>query len=466
MSNRYGKDSIHASDQFNDCYQSSNAGCGMNATSSSTYGTGFPDKGGVYVMELDGMSGQPSPGAPDGSKDTSGINIWFFARQDAPKFGDKVDTSKWPAPLASFPSNPSTCDVGNVFKQQRLLFDITFCGQWAGNPDESFNGHGWVAGSDCYKDNGPSCENFVRENPDAFKDTYWTVNSLFHYSQVADGGYGSSSSAGAQNSATASLLGGFGDKKQVVHDSTQAASAATSDKPTGSSTDAGSSAASSVTSTSSSKSTTATAPSTGPDDATSSTWTLAGGREQLASDGSSKTSASTTTSTSPSKPPTSAATISSSTRQDNSTLGWNGKPQKKNVVNDAGAGSSTPSPVSPSSPPASGATGPSSTGGTSATRTAVSSAIASIQAQDPAGPSSDYDSSGATGTEGPDASSTTFAGSDPAVPTLSFKGGYGLQRKKGSGSCRMRSAGYKKKRHAKRGHGHKHNHNHNHGVEL
>lgn len=68
------------------CWEHDNSGCGLNATALDTFGEGFNKAGGgIYVLELDGISGRSVPG-PGGSGqkyntgarngDASGINIW------------------------------------------------------------------------------------------------------------------------------------------------------------------------------------------------------------------------------------------------------------------------------------------------------------------------------------------------------------------------------------------------------
>ena len=56
------------------------------------------------------------------------------------------------------------------FKAQQIVFDTTFCGQWAG---PNFLDQG----SQC-KGLASSCEAFVTEHPEAFKEAYWAVNTL------------------------------------------------------------------------------------------------------------------------------------------------------------------------------------------------------------------------------------------------------------------------------------------------
>jgi len=136
-----------------DAFDNGNAGCGVQATNPGSYGRGFNALGGgAYVMELT----------------ANGVKIWFFARKDMPSdiASNTPNPNYWRIPDASFPFS-SSCSV-NHFGPQQIVFDMTFCGQWA-NAVYQFSG--------C-----PStCENFVAYNPQAFADHYWEILSLKVY---------------------------------------------------------------------------------------------------------------------------------------------------------------------------------------------------------------------------------------------------------------------------------------------
>ena len=55
----------------------------------------------------------------------------------------------------------------------QIIFDTTFCGQWAGDKDV------WAQGS-CGK-KAATCEAYVQNNPGVFKEAYWLVNSVKVY---------------------------------------------------------------------------------------------------------------------------------------------------------------------------------------------------------------------------------------------------------------------------------------------
>ena len=58
------------------------------------------------------------------------------------------------------------------------VFDITFCGDWAGD----------VWSSSSCASLSSSCNAYVQDNPSAFADTYWIINSLQVYQQSAPSG--------------------------------------------------------------------------------------------------------------------------------------------------------------------------------------------------------------------------------------------------------------------------------------
>ncbi|CAG5172959.1 uncharacterized protein ALTATR162_LOCUS7556 [Alternaria atra] len=147
--------------------QSKNAGCSIEHPSTKSYGAGLNEiGGGVYATQWTAEA----------------ISVYFFPRDSIPEdvLGDSPDPSGWGKPAAKF---AGACDIENTFKQQQIVFDTTFCGQWAGSSSV------WNAtGSSCSK-KASTCEEWVRDNPEAFTEAYWTINSLKVYQD--NGGYGS-----------------------------------------------------------------------------------------------------------------------------------------------------------------------------------------------------------------------------------------------------------------------------------
>lgn len=131
-------------------------GCGVSTTNTQGYGTGFNNAGGgVYAMEWT----------------SSSISVWFFPRTAIPSditAGSPV-TSGWGLPTVKFTGN--TCNIDQHFQQHQIVFDTTFCGDWAGEV--------WSSGS-CASV-APTCVDYVAANPGAFSEAYWLINSVKVY---------------------------------------------------------------------------------------------------------------------------------------------------------------------------------------------------------------------------------------------------------------------------------------------
>jgi hypothetical protein len=141
--------------------QPGNAGCAILTPNDQSYGTGFNQgQGGVYATEWTSQA----------------INIWFFPRgaipADLSSSSENPDPTGWGQPMASF--SDSGCNIDEFFNDHQIVFDTTFCGDWAGNAAV------WASDPVCGS-KAPTCQAFVQNNPSAFQDAYWTVNSLKVY---------------------------------------------------------------------------------------------------------------------------------------------------------------------------------------------------------------------------------------------------------------------------------------------
>jgi len=137
---------VNAPDQW------SNQGCSIIPTQSNTYGTGFNNnKGGVYATLWN-----PS----------SGISAWFWNRTSIPSdvSSGNPNPANWGKPYALFEFG-QYCS-SNHFANHAIVFDLTFCGDWAGN---NF-------GTDC--PGKGACNTYVQNNPSAFAEAYWNINYL------------------------------------------------------------------------------------------------------------------------------------------------------------------------------------------------------------------------------------------------------------------------------------------------
>lgn len=81
-------------------------------------------------------------------------------------------TGNWGLPVVAF-NGDSGCNVDSYFQNQNIVFDTTFCGDWAGSV--------WSSGSCAGL--ASSCNAYVGANPGAFASAYWLINSVKVYQQ-------------------------------------------------------------------------------------------------------------------------------------------------------------------------------------------------------------------------------------------------------------------------------------------
>ncbi|KIY44374.1 glycoside hydrolase family 16 protein [Fistulina hepatica ATCC 64428] len=151
----------------------SNQGCGTMFVRSDSYGAEFnKNGGGYYVME----------------RTSQRVSVWFWGRNDSdipdgiitaggspPETTQTMHgpTSAWGQPDAVFEFG-AHCDYGAHFGPHSVVFDLTLCGDWAGTA---------FGNSGC----GPSsCEAYVDNNPGAFTEAHWEINSLRIYVPDSD----------------------------------------------------------------------------------------------------------------------------------------------------------------------------------------------------------------------------------------------------------------------------------------
>lgn len=135
--------------------QSKNAGCSIEDPSTNSYGVGLNEiGGGVYATQWTDEA----------------ISVYYFPRGSIPDdvLGDAPNPDGWGLPSAKFTGG---CDIENTFKEQQIIFNTAFCGDWAGAA--------WETGS-CAK-KAATCDEYVQNNPSAFADAYWTINALKVY---------------------------------------------------------------------------------------------------------------------------------------------------------------------------------------------------------------------------------------------------------------------------------------------
>jgi hypothetical protein len=160
--------------------QGNNVGCGIGASGSKTYGDPFNSAGGgVYATEWTNQS----------------IAIYFFSRNAIPAdiTSGNPNPAGWGEPQALF---EGSCNIEDSFKSHQIVFDTTFCGQWAGQQGV------WSADPVCGS-KAATCNAYVQNNPSAFAEAYWEVNSVKVY-QNSGSFIGATPSAAPASTAPAS----------------------------------------------------------------------------------------------------------------------------------------------------------------------------------------------------------------------------------------------------------------------
>lgn len=106
---------------------------------------------------------------------TEGISVYLFSRSALPAdlaAGAPSPSSWTTTPLARF-SGPS-CDYAQTFQQMKIITDQTWCGAWAGQV--------WESSGAANATGVKSCNEYVMDNPAAFKDTYFEIAGIKVYS--------------------------------------------------------------------------------------------------------------------------------------------------------------------------------------------------------------------------------------------------------------------------------------------
>ncbi|QRW21271.1 glycoside hydrolase family 16 protein [Rhizoctonia solani] len=139
-----------------DAKQNNNQGCGVKFRQGS-FGQRFNKMGGGWFAMR---------------RTEQGVSVWFWGRNDIlipeeVRMGSKtVQPECWGLPVADFPAE--NCDMKSHFGPHEIVFDLTFCGDWAG--------------SEYPKSGCPgTCIDFVNNNPKEFVEAYWEINSLRTY---------------------------------------------------------------------------------------------------------------------------------------------------------------------------------------------------------------------------------------------------------------------------------------------
>ncbi|WVF71645.1 hypothetical protein IAT40_006453 [Kwoniella sp. CBS 6097] len=158
-------------------YVSGNTGCGIKMTGNAngTYGAPFNAVGGGwYAMWRD-------------LENSGGVYVYYWPRDSASVPEDvrnpntaTTNVAEWGVPSANL--SVPTCKKD--FGKHVIVFDLTFCGDYAG---ATYTATGCPG----------SCASFVRSNPAAFSEAYWSLNSLRVYTASGKPAAGAGLSGGA-----------------------------------------------------------------------------------------------------------------------------------------------------------------------------------------------------------------------------------------------------------------------------
>ncbi|KAI5115196.1 hypothetical protein M0805_000710 [Coniferiporia weirii] len=169
-----------------DCFNATaeNEGCSVQDPSTTSYGADFASNGGgVFAMLWNG----------------DGIKTWFFNRSSIPgDIDNKPNPDDWTTPTAFWPT--SSCDASKFFSDQTLIFDITLCGNFAGEPT--------VFAQTC----SGTCTDLVK-TPSNYDDAYFEVQYVRVFTGMRSDSTSSAarkiSVSGATLLLSASVLGAF-----------------------------------------------------------------------------------------------------------------------------------------------------------------------------------------------------------------------------------------------------------------
>ncbi|KDQ62064.1 glycoside hydrolase family 16 protein [Jaapia argillacea MUCL 33604] len=139
-----------------------NLGCVVTNPTTASYGAAFAAAGGgMFVTEFA----------------ETGISIWFFSRSQIPTQlqgnASAVNTSTLGTPVANWPA--TGCPIDQFFEPQSLIFDITLCGDFAGNAN--------IFAETC---TGLCYDNWVIGSPSNYDNAYFEVQYVRVYGEQGD----------------------------------------------------------------------------------------------------------------------------------------------------------------------------------------------------------------------------------------------------------------------------------------
>ncbi|CAD0012107.1 unnamed protein product [Aureobasidium pullulans] len=195
-----------------------NSGCGSVANNTATpnnYGKALSDNnGGVYITEWT----------------SAYVRVWFFPRNNIPSSvtSGSPNITEFGLPMANF---QGSCNIDSHFANHSIIINTDFCGAWAGFTYSNYKECPLTTGLNGYD----SCVDYVGNNPQAFLDAYWEINSLKVYQLPVnvDSSTVRTSTAPLTSSSPISASNSTGD---LVYDGHTFAAVAISGRSSGSST--------------------------------------------------------------------------------------------------------------------------------------------------------------------------------------------------------------------------------------
>ena len=155
---------LHPNCDVNDPSQPKNAGCGVDdAPGTPSFGEALnANGGGIFATQYT----------------STGIQIWFWPRGAVPSdvIAGNPDPNNWELPNANWENPQVSWD--SHFCELQLIFDTTFCGQWAGEVWANDTSTSVLA---------PTCNEYVQNHPEAYVDAYWAINSLKVFTDASTG---------------------------------------------------------------------------------------------------------------------------------------------------------------------------------------------------------------------------------------------------------------------------------------
>lgn len=145
---------VHANAEYD------NQGCGQKLQDGSAGPKFNVQGGGTFIAEWDPVVNKR-------------LRTWFFPTGQEPPLGDNPNPDTFGMPNSFFTLNEKWCSSGH-FHNMRMVFDVTFCGDYAGG---TFH-------SSC-PEIQMSCAEYVRSKPSAFSEAFWSIRRLDVYHSKA-----------------------------------------------------------------------------------------------------------------------------------------------------------------------------------------------------------------------------------------------------------------------------------------